>query len=72
MKYVAQRQEAGDGSLWEVVGPPDFEPLPNLSEAESNIIAFALNAVAEGHGLIKGSVGGPGWVYEGPTEGIAP
>jgi len=44
---------------------------PNFSEAESEIIAFALNAVAEGHTLYWGHA--PNEVltaYDGPTEGV--
>lgn len=50
-----------------------------LTEAEANIIAFALNAIADGKAL--GSPWPPtpddgmyryGGMYDGPTEGVAP
>ena len=46
---------------------------PNFTEAESEIIAFALNAVAEGHTLYWGHA--PNEIltaYDGPTEGVRP
>lgn len=45
-----------------------------LTEAEANIILFALNAVADGHEIAR--VMGPDHhfidLYDGPTEGVAP
>lgn len=46
--------------------------LNGLRESEANIMAWALNAVAEGHGLIAVTGGTiKDWqVYDGPTEGV--
>ena len=54
-----------------------------VNEAEAHIIAFALNAVANGHELLSRDPAtvGRGWMgqlayvdekYDGPTEGVAP
>jgi hypothetical protein len=54
---------------------------PKFTEAEASIIAFALNAIADGHALLAadrellwGDVGEDhgAAVYVGPTEGVAP
>jgi hypothetical protein len=46
-----------------------------FSEAEANIIAFALNAVEEGrllYAVDHGTITGDFHTYDGPTEGVAP
>ena len=68
---VAVEKEGRDG---DVIGV-------HLSEAEAKIIAFALNAITDGHALLAadrellwGDVGEDhgAAVYVGPTEGVAP
>jgi hypothetical protein len=57
--------------FWEVEGLEDSH---YLSGAEANIIAFALNAVADGLVLFADDVlfKQPSRVYDGPTDGVAP
>lgn len=84
---------AGGGDYWvddtagiQMIGW-DVESGAYLSEAEANIIAFALNAVAERRYLAMNSEldepelfnrtdvasGFTRWIsYDGPTEGVAP
>lgn len=50
---------------------------PKFTEAQAEVIAFALNAVADGHALAgipheRDGVSPGAIFYEGPTEGIAP
>lgn len=83
MKYKAQQIDGWAGELHEVV--VEYRQgwrivAERLSKAEANIIAFALNAVAEGKQLAVAVVepdlsAGPYRaveLYDGPTEGVAP
>ena len=56
-----------------------YVPVDHVTEAEANIIAFALNAVAEGKHLVAcgcddpdATIPGKTTTYDGPTEGVAP
>lgn len=72
-----------DGSGYKVVTTDNSDdPIVDLSEAEANIIAFALNAIADGFQL-KAETGSPFGdalsgdqyqlrEYDGPTEGVKP
>jgi hypothetical protein len=57
-------------------GDQGTDVIGDVTEAEANIIAFVLNAVAEGHTLAAGDDYGFGWqsytTYAGPTDGVAP
>jgi hypothetical protein len=45
----------------------------HLTEAEAQIIAFALNAIADGHKLMYSDAYDDYLTpYDGPTEGVAP
>jgi hypothetical protein len=76
--YMVERQpERGQYRMHAVpwmVSMRHSMPIIDLSEAEAHIIAFALNAVAEGKELycaLPGEIGAMAY-YDGPTEGVAP
>lgn len=78
MAYFVEDETAGDVPSFAVYSdrPGDVPPILALTEAEAHIIAFALNAVAEGKHLVglPNSIGRNSeyiHVYEGPTEGVA-
>lgn len=82
-KYEARQVRMWKGTAeWRVYkdGYQWIAPKQHMTEAEARIIAFALNAVAEGRTLASGwlsqdSLHMSGYseavVYDGPTEGVA-
>lgn len=81
--YRAQNDADVAGNLgWCVIRESDEHvvggPFVRYTEAEAEIIAFALNAVAAGHGLRMmhkdamdfGSMARLDRIYDGPTEGV--
>lgn len=88
-KYEARKDSGSDIYEWQVhepriTAPPSEDYIgPNFTEAEANIIAWALNQIAEGRvivALVDPTVApeGPRYAdyycedYTGPTEGVAP
>ena len=76
MQYVAEKTGQTDGWYnwnWRVTCPNGI--ISPLTEAEANIIAFALNAVADGHGLqllLDNDTKNGTVAYSGPKSGVTP
>lgn len=76
-EYEARGVKDGLFDYWVVGGKEGVAPIDELSEAEAKIIAFALNAIAEGKSLSSpwpptedDAMYRYGGMYDGPTDGV--
>jgi hypothetical protein len=72
VRYEAKQGNRGTAWWWSVrCGDTELCP-PPLTEAEAKIIAWALEAVAEGNVLFKAFPNSGVEIYPGPVAGVAP